>query len=178
MTRMYSMKHGSKRQSDAGFLAYWKDELEKLSSEHILNWAVDSYSPRLVLKTAFEPEGCVILSMLSKIVPKVSVLCNEIDFQMQRFLGVSKCFYMKTGLEITPIYLHEMNNSRDLSFDAVLCGIRREGRPGIGVMGMDYFAELPSIAPLVRWTREAVMNKLRRDSILDSSFINIWRADR
>lgn len=185
LTRMYppsSKAHGSKAHDRSGFLAFWKTELEKLSSAHILHWAVDAYYPRLALRTAFEPEGCVILSMLSNIVPKVKVLCHAVDYQMQRFWNVSNRFRIKTGLEIEPVYLHDVDlmASGDgiVPFDAVLHGTRRDGRPGFGVLDIDWSLEIPSIAPLARWTGDAVERKLRQDAIVDPSFVNIWRPYR
>lgn len=158
-----------------GFLAFWKDELEQMSSKQILHWAVDAFHPRLALKTTFEPEGCVILSLISEIVSEITVLCNEIDFQMQRFWSVTKRFRAASGLQIVPT--HAFDEDDRPSFDLILDGTRRRGRPGIGVLQWDPALETPTVSPLVRWTHDALLRKLRRDAILDSSFINIWKAE-
>lgn len=147
-----------------------------MGSTHILHWAIDHFYPRLALKTAFEPEGCVILSLLSKIVPKITVLCDEIDHQMQHFWNVTDRFNQKTGLEIVPI--HSLRPGDDnVCLDAILDCTRRQGQAGIGVLAMDLSMEIPTVSPLVRWPRDAVIRKLRQDAILDSSFINIWPTE-
>ena len=123
------------------------------------------------------PEGCVILSMLSEIVPNVTVLCNMTDYQMQHFWNVSGRFYVKTGLQIVPV--HSLNvHGTEMEFDAIIETTRRQGRPGIGVLGRDQAMEIPTISPLVRWTRDAVIRKLKQDAILDSSYINIWQWEQ
>lgn len=148
-----------------------------MSSVHILHWTVDHFYPRMILKTGFEPEGCVILSMLSKIVPQITVMCSEIDYQMQGFWNITGRLYRKTGLEITPIHLHHTNDEDNISLDLILDCTRRQGRPGIGVLGTDSPTEIPTVSPLVRWTGDALIQKLKQDAILDSSFINIWPTE-
>lgn len=173
MTRMYSTTPNFQNRYESEFFAFWKGELEKMSSTHILHWAVDNFYPRLVLKTAFEPEGCVILSLLSKIVPEITVFCHEIDYQTQQFWNITGRFYRKTGLEIVPI--HSLRSKDDSGrFDAMLDCTRRKERPGIRVLTMDPATSIPTISPLVRWTRDAIDKKLKQDAILDTSFLHVW----
>lgn len=178
MARMYSKNRKPSKRNEYDFLTFWKEELEQMSSVHILHWAVEHYYPRLALKTAFEPEGCVLLSLLSNIAPKIMILCSDIDYQMQYFWRVTNRFFTQTGLEIVRVASFDTDIESRTHFDAVLDGTRRQGRPGIGVLGMNQTTEIPSVSPLVRWSHDALVQKLKRDAILDSSFINIWNTDR
>lgn len=175
MTRKYQTQQNQQECNNADFLTFWREELEKLSSTHILHWTVDSFYPKLALKTAFEPEGCVILSMLSTIVPKITILCNEVDYQMQHFWSITRSLYRKTGLEIVPIHSYDGNNDDCVRFDAILGCARRQDQQGIRVLGMDMSMDIPVISPLKRWTHDAVIRKLKHDAIFDSSYINIWK---
>ena len=170
MPRMCSINYVPKKQNNADYLLYWKDELEKMSSVHILHWAVDSFYPRLALKTAFEPEGCVILAMLSKIVPRITIVCNEMDYQMQHFWNINHRLSIKTAVEIIPAHFLDPEN---LCFDALLDGTRRRGQPGIGVLRTDQSTGLPMIAPLVRWSHDALIRKLKQDTPFENSYIDI-----
>lgn len=178
--RMYPSRHASHAREQGRFLNYWKEELEQMSSDQILHWAIDSYYPRLALVTSFEPEGCVLLSMLAKVVPNITVLCNELDARMQHYWGIARQFYVKSGLEIEiaplpqPIGVFENTASR---FDAILCGMRRQKRSAAMVLESHYHWRIPVVSPLVRWNREAVMSKMKRDDILAASFLKIWDVE-
>jgi len=60
--------------------------LGKASPEEIIRWAVETYFPKLAMATAFGPEGCVILSMLAKIEPRVYVFNLDTGYQFQETL--------------------------------------------------------------------------------------------
>lgn len=167
MNRMIPNRMTPSRSQD-DFLAYWKEELEKLGAVHILHWAVDTFSPRLAVKTDFEPEGCVLLSLLSNIVPRITVLYDEADCRGQGFRNGLRSFARTSKLEIRPVRLPDPENRKGSYFDAVLCGDRRENRPDLDILGIEPFMDVPEIAPLARWTREAVFKKLRQDATLNS----------
>lgn len=74
--------------------------LEKAAPEAIIEWAVQRFFPRLGMATAFGPEGCVILSMLAKIEPKVYVFNLDTGYQFQETLDTRLRIMEKFGLEI------------------------------------------------------------------------------
>ncbi len=83
------------------------DELEQASRalegklpEEILAWAVERYFPRFTMATAFGPEGCVILSMLAKIEPRVYVFNLETGYQFQETLELRDRIAEKYGIEV------------------------------------------------------------------------------
>lgn len=179
MTRMYFASPHNRKTDD--FLKFWETELEKLGSEQILHWAVDSYAPRLALATSFEPESCVLLAMLSKITSEITVVCTRLDYQVQRLWGISRRFHEKYGIKITPVESIQENNGDGMSeirpatkFDAILCGARRRDHAGLKVFARHTTFDIPMIAPLARWTREAVVDKLKRDEIVCPSYWNLW----
>ena len=55
--------------------------LEGAEPEEIVRWAVETYYPKLTMATAFGPEGCVILSMLARVEPKVYVFNLDTGYQ-------------------------------------------------------------------------------------------------
>jgi phosphoadenosine phosphosulfate reductase len=59
------------------------ERLETATPWQILEWAVKAYYPSLTMATAFGPEGCVILYMLSKIEPRVHVFNLDTGYQFQ-----------------------------------------------------------------------------------------------
>ena len=74
--------------------------LEKASPEKIIGWAVENYFPRLTMATAFGPEGCLILSMLAKIEPRVYVFNLETGYQFKETLETRDRIAEKHGIEV------------------------------------------------------------------------------
>jgi len=62
--------------------------LEKATPEEIIAWAVEHYFPKLTMATAFGPEGCVIISMLAKIEPRVYVFNLDTGYQFKETLDL------------------------------------------------------------------------------------------
>jgi len=60
--------------------------LNDATPQEILRWAVDNFFPRLTMATAFGPEGCVILHMLSEIEPRVRVFNLDTGYQFAETL--------------------------------------------------------------------------------------------
>jgi len=61
-------------------------KLETATPQEIIRWAVQQFQPRLGMATAFGPEGCVILHMLSEIDPSVYVFNLETGYQFRETL--------------------------------------------------------------------------------------------
>lgn len=74
--------------------------LEKASPEEIITWAVETYYPKLTMATAFGPEGCVILSLLAKIEPRVYVFNLETGYQFPETLKLRDQIAEKYGIEV------------------------------------------------------------------------------
>jgi len=74
--------------------------LEGKAPEAILAWAVHRYYPRFTMATAFGPEGCVILSMLAKIEPRVYVFNLETGYQFRETMELRDRIAEKYGIEV------------------------------------------------------------------------------
>jgi phosphoadenosine phosphosulfate reductase len=81
-------------------LAEQSTRLESATPEEIIEWAVGRYSHRLTMATAFGPEGCVILSMLSRVAPETYVFNLDTGYQFQQTLDLRDRIAEKYGLEV------------------------------------------------------------------------------
>ncbi len=68
--------------------------------QEILRWAVDEFHPRLTMATAFGPEGCVILHMLSEIEPRVRVFNLDTGYQFPETLELRDRIADRYGIEV------------------------------------------------------------------------------
>ncbi len=66
----------------------------------ILRWAVENYYPRLTMATAFGPEGCVILHLLSEIEPRVRVFNLDTGYQFAETLELRDRIAQRYGIEV------------------------------------------------------------------------------
>jgi phosphoadenosine phosphosulfate reductase len=74
--------------------------LENASPEEIISWAVENYYPKLTMATAFGPEGCLILSMLARIEPKVYVFNLDTGYQFKETLETRDRIREKYGVDV------------------------------------------------------------------------------
>ncbi|NUQ65322.1 MAG: phosphoadenylyl-sulfate reductase [Pirellulales bacterium] len=74
--------------------------LENAAPEEIIAWAVEAYFPKLTMATAFGPEGCVILSMLAKIEPRVYVFNLDTGYQFPETLDLRERIAEKYGIVV------------------------------------------------------------------------------
>lgn len=72
--------------------------LEGASAEDILAWAVETYFPRFTMATGLGPEGCVIISMLAKIEPRVYVFNLDTGYQFRETLELRDRIAEKYGM--------------------------------------------------------------------------------
>jgi phosphoadenosine phosphosulfate reductase len=70
------------------------------SPQQILRWAVETFYPKLTMATAFGPEGCAILHMLSEIEPRVRVFNLETGYQFAETLQLRDRIAQKYGIEV------------------------------------------------------------------------------
>jgi phosphoadenosine phosphosulfate reductase len=76
------------------------ERLESASPWEIIQWAVDTYYPRLTMATAFGPEGCAILYMLSQIEPRVHVFNLDTGYQFPETLALRDEIARRYGIEV------------------------------------------------------------------------------
>ncbi len=81
-------------------LAEASRQLETASPEEIISWAVENYFPNLTMATAFGPEGCVILSILAKVEPRVHVFNLDTGYQFRETLELRERIREKYGIEV------------------------------------------------------------------------------
>jgi phosphoadenosine phosphosulfate reductase len=74
--------------------------LEEATPEEILRWAVDNYFPKLTVATAFGPEGCVLISMLARIEPRVYIFNLETGYQFAETLELRDRLADRFGIEV------------------------------------------------------------------------------
>jgi phosphoadenosine phosphosulfate reductase len=87
-------------EEELAWLAEQSRLLENASPEAILQWAVDRYFPKFTMATGLGPEGCVIISMLAKIEPRVYVFNLDTGYQFKETLALRNRMVEKYGVEI------------------------------------------------------------------------------
>lgn len=84
----------------------WDEIHERFKSAHprnVLEWAVETYFPKLTMATAFGPEGCVILHLLSEIEPRVRVFNLDTGYQFKETLELRDRIAERYGIEVEMI---------------------------------------------------------------------------
>jgi phosphoadenosine phosphosulfate reductase len=66
----------------------------------IIAWAVERFHPRLTMATAFGPEGCVLLHMLSEIEPGVRVFNLDTGYQFPETLELRDRIAERYGINV------------------------------------------------------------------------------
>ena len=82
------------------WIAEQSRRLEGQRPEEILAWAVQRYFPRFTMATGLGPEGCVIISMLAKIEPKVYIFNLDTGYQFRETLELRERMNEKYGIHI------------------------------------------------------------------------------
>jgi len=82
------------------FLDEQARRLENASPEEIIAWAAETYGDKLTMATAFGPEGCSILYMLSKVAPQTYVFNLDTGYQFQETLQLRDRIAEQTGMEV------------------------------------------------------------------------------
>ena len=88
---------------EAPALDQWVEANQRLagaSPREILRWAVETYSPRLTMATAFGAEGCVLLHMLAEIEPKIRVFNLDTGYQFPETLELRDRIAERYGIEV------------------------------------------------------------------------------
>jgi phosphoadenosine phosphosulfate reductase len=74
--------------------------LEGRPPQEILRWAVETYSPRLTMATAFGAEGCVIIHMLAAIRPDIHLFNLETGYQFPETLETRRRLMERYGIDV------------------------------------------------------------------------------
>lgn len=78
--------------------------LEAVTPQEVLRWAVNTFHPRLMMATAFGPEGCCLIHMLAEIEPNVRIINLETGYQFPETLELRERIKRRYGIEVEYIY--------------------------------------------------------------------------
>jgi len=165
------------------------DRLETATPLEILQWTVETYYPKLTMATAFGPEGCVILYILSKINPKVHVFNLDTGYQFKETLELRDEIARKYGIEVEmkradttvedyeaqhggPVYKSNPDQccfdrkvvvlrKAAIGFDAWMSGIRRDQSPD------------RAKAPIVGWDKK--FNLVKISPLANWTKKDVWK---
>jgi phosphoadenosine phosphosulfate reductase len=76
------------------------DRLAKATPRAILEWAVERFSHRLTMATAFGAEGCVLIHLLAEIAPQVRVFNLDTGYQFPETLALKDQIAERYGIEV------------------------------------------------------------------------------
>jgi phosphoadenosine phosphosulfate reductase len=134
------------------------ERLEGRPAQEILRWAVERYSPRLAMATAFGAEGCAILHMLAEIGSDVFVFNLDTGYQFAETLETRERLIERYGI---PIHFVRAESSV----------AEMEHEYGGPIYGRDpnLCCHIRKVAPLERTLKEydAWISAIRRDQTPD-----------
>jgi phosphoadenosine phosphosulfate reductase len=81
-------------------LAAANRQLDGASPQEILRWAAGTYGSRLTMATAFGPEGCAIIDMLSQIDPTIRVFNLDTGYQFAETLQLRDRIAARYGMDV------------------------------------------------------------------------------
>jgi len=76
------------------------EQLKHSTPREILSWAVERFGSRLTMATAFGPEGCILLHLLSEIAPQVRVFNLDTGYQFKETLELRDRIAERYGIEV------------------------------------------------------------------------------
>ena len=85
---------------DLEALAEHSRRLETASPREIIEWAVQTYFPKLTMATAFGPEGCVIIHLLAQVEPRTHVFNLDTGYQFKETLELRDRIAKRYGVEV------------------------------------------------------------------------------
>lgn len=86
-----------------GLLLELRQQSQRLESalpQTIIQWAVNRFGGKLTMATAFGPEGCTILHLLSEIDPQVHVFNLDTGYQFPETLQLRERIKQRYGIEV------------------------------------------------------------------------------
>jgi phosphoadenosine phosphosulfate reductase len=88
-----------RRLSDAEIAAA-NESLRDRSPEVVLRWAVRTFHPKLIMATAFGPEGCCLIHLLAQIEPGVKIINLETGYQFPETLQLRERIRERYGIAV------------------------------------------------------------------------------
>ena len=76
------------------------DGLEDSTPQEIIRWAADRFGPKLAMATAFGPEGCTILYMLSQWAPETYTFNLDTGYQFKETIELRNEIARRYGIEV------------------------------------------------------------------------------
>ncbi len=99
--------------------------METWTPQQVLTWAIDTYSPKVLMATAFGAEGCAILAMLSEIITdtsQVRLINLETGYQFQETLDLRERIREKYGIEVEYVRAEESVEAMEARFGGAIYG--------------------------------------------------------
>lgn len=80
------------------------DEIEALSAEHVLAWALDAFRPSIAIGTSFAAEGVVLIDMLSRLTSRVRVFTLDTGRLMPETYAVMEAIRERYDVDIEVLF--------------------------------------------------------------------------
>jgi phosphoadenosine phosphosulfate reductase len=81
-------------------IARASDQLTGKSPQDVLRWAVENFSTRLTMATAFGAEGCCLIHMIAEIDPRVRIFNLETGYQFKETLELREQIKERYGIAV------------------------------------------------------------------------------
>ncbi len=142
--------------------------LQQKDAHDILAWSVEQYHPRLVMATAFGPEGCCIISMLAAIEPTVRIINLDTGYQFPETLELRERLMARYGVQIELVRPQESVEEMEARFGGPIYHVRP-----------DECCRLRKIEPLRKALvgMEAWISGIRRDQTPDRARARVVEWD-
>lgn len=165
------------------FIRYWRYELAQLPTEQILHWGIDTFQSRLALVTSCGVGGSVLISMFDRLKLDIPVISADPGNRFGKTKRLHERLEEKFGIRIVVDSPSDGPYEQSLCcggkklvslrriagrFDAWISESRRDRSTDAfkrSVIDWDERLGLFRINPLIRWTRESVVNKAICESI-------------
>lgn len=183
----------SKGDSQA-FAGYWNSELSRYSTEQILRWTCDMFSPKLVVGVSSSLSCSVMFAMLARLGIDAPIYYTGGDVVHAETVGYLTRLEKTFGKKVIPLphklkresspnidsvyHLNEgddepvspfaLGKTRAKRYEGWICGARLERRLNavrVPFLEWDDHFGLFRVAPLARWDRNSLWNMIRKESI-------------
>lgn len=169
-------KHDPPSEEQLAEIARHSRALENAEPEEIIAWAVEQFADKLTMATAFGPEGCLILSMIAKIAPRMYVFNLDTGYQFDETLQTRDRIAEKYGIlvdyqqpELTVDEFEQLHEGPLHQVDSGLCCRERKLKV-LHRVAADYSAWMSGIrrdqsphranAPIVGWDKKFKLVKI------------------
>lgn len=101
------------------------DSMETWTPQEVLRWSVETYSPSLLMATAFGAEGCAILAMLSEIITdpsQIRLINLETGYQFQETLDLRERIRERYGISVEYVRAEESVEAMEARFGGAIYG--------------------------------------------------------